>query len=138
MAPRKEKKLDTPSEPSVEFEKLVRIVSVLASEVEKLGAEVDALREELAAVKSEAIRKQGKSIQKVEEFNGEVIPDQNDNMRMSYADKIISARNACAILPPNLIVDGRHTAKNVGAICGFVVDDEMLDEVYSTFKHEVF
>lgn len=52
------------------------------------------------------------------------------SMRMNYQDKLISVKNATKILPPNMVVEGRHTKENVSAICGFFVDDEMLDEVY--------
>ena len=74
---------------------------------------------------------EGKSINKVETFNGEEEPKQRSNMSMGSKDKLLSAQNAVKILPPNLIVDGRHIAKNVSAICGFIVSEEMLDEVYA-------
>lgn len=80
------------------------------------------------------------SIQKVETYNGEEIPSMDEyqfGLKMNDQDKIISAINAAKILPPNLIVDGRHTAENIGAICGFIVDEEMLDEVYKQVKHEI-
>ena len=74
---------------------------------------------------------EGKSINKVETFNGEKEVEQRSNMRMDSRHKILSARNAVKILPPNMVVDGRHLAKNVSAICGFIVSEKMLDEVYS-------
>ena len=70
------------------------------------------------------------SIHKVEEFNGEVAEEYTGGMRMQYDDKIISMKNAIAILPPNLMEDGKHTASNIGAICGFIVTEEMYDELY--------
>jgi hypothetical protein len=81
----------------------------------------------------------GRSIHKVEDFAGEVATPVSEYVglnRMDYNDKIASARNACMILPPNLIVDGRHTAENVGAICGFIVTEEMLEDIYATITHE--
>lgn len=74
---------------------------------------------------------EGASINKVETFNGEKELSQRSNMSMDNKHKILSAQNAVKILPPNMIVDGRHLAKNVSAICGFVVSEEMMDEVYS-------
>jgi hypothetical protein len=80
------------------------------------------------------------SIQKVEDFNGEMIPqpyETDNNMRMNDDDKVRSMKNAVMILPPNLIVNGRHTKQNIQAICGFIVTDSMMNKVYKDFKHEV-
>ncbi len=76
--------------------------------------------------------KRAPALNKVETFNGEKHPEPREDtkMRMTYDDKIGSLRNATMILPPNLKVDGRHLPENCGAICGFIVTDEMLDEVY--------
>lgn len=73
------------------------------------------------------------TIQRVETVNGETpaIPREKNNLEMDYESKIQSMKNACAILPPNMIVDGRHTLENVEAICGFKATHEMMDEVYS-------
>ena len=60
-------------------------------------------------------------------------PYEDTKLRLNLADKIQSAKNATAILPPNLIVDGRHSKENIGAICGFIVDDDMWDMIY---EHE--
>lgn len=57
-------------------------------------------------------------------------PYEDTKLRLNLADKIQSAKNAAAILPPNLIVDGRHSKENIGAICGFIVDDDMWDMIY--------
>lgn len=57
-------------------------------------------------------------------------PYEDTKLRLNLADKIQSAKNATAILPPNLIVEGRHTKENIGAICGFIVDDDMWDMIY--------
>ncbi len=72
------------------------------------------------------------SIQRTERFNNEEPAQQKEdrNLRMSYDDKLVSAKNACKILPPNLTVDGRHVSENISAICGFLVDSEMIDEIY--------
>lgn len=60
-------------------------------------------------------------------------PYEDTKLRLNLADKIQSAKNATAILPPNIIVDGRHSKENIGAICGFIVDDDMWDMIY---EHE--
>jgi hypothetical protein len=73
----------------------------------------------------------------MEEFNGEVAPEPENNLRMKYDDKIRSMKNAIAVLPPNLIVHGRHTRENVQAICGFGIDVDMMDEAYADFKHDI-
>lgn len=57
-------------------------------------------------------------------------PYEDTKLRLNLADKIQSAKNASAILPPNLIVEGRHSKENIGAICGFIVDDDMWDMIY--------
>ena len=85
----------------------------------------------------EAKPKRGESIQRVEEFNNEVAPEKEDNLRMGYADKLISITNAIKILPPNMIKEGRHNKSNVEAICGFKIDDDMMDAVYAGYAHEV-
>lgn len=78
------------------------------------------------------------SIHKVEDFNGDVAPEvENDSrLKMGYNDKIASMKNVIKILPPNLIVDGRHVAANIEAICGFKIDEAMLDEAYRDFSHD--
>jgi hypothetical protein len=69
---------------------------------------------------------------------GEVEPEvrEDSNMKMGFEDKIISMTNAVKILPPNFIKDGRHKKEDVQAICGFIVTDEMMDDVYANFTHE--
>jgi len=71
-------------------------------------------------------------INKIETYNGELEPEakKETSLKMNYDDKLVSLKNATMILPPNLKVDGRHTARNCSAICGFEVTEEMLDEVY--------
>lgn len=49
--------------------------------------------------------------------------------------KIISMKNAIKILPPNMIIEGRHRKENVQAICGFMVTDKMMDEAYEGYTH---
>ncbi len=56
-------------------------------------------------------------------------------MGMDYECKIQSMTNAIKILPPNMIKDGRHLKENIQAICGFMVSDEMMDEVYKEYVH---
>jgi len=73
-----------------------------------------------------------KSIHHVEECNSEIVaePREERGLKMGYQDKLTSVKNACAILPPNLKVNGRHDTTNVTAICGFIVTKDMLDYVY--------
>ena len=73
------------------------------------------------------------SIHKIEDYAGEKEPTfrDADKMKMTHRNMIDSAVNACLVLPPNLIVDGRHTTGNVSALCGFKVDGDLLDEVYA-------
>jgi hypothetical protein len=59
-------------------------------------------------------------------------------MGMDYECKIQSMTNAVKILPPNMIKDGRHLRENIQAICGFMVSDEMMDEVYKSYTHPVY
>jgi hypothetical protein len=85
------------------------------------------------------IAKKASSIHKVEEFNGEVIPEQRESSiftNYTFDDKVFSARNAAKILNPKLVVDGRHSAENIRAICGFEITDELMDAIYDGFKHE--
>ncbi len=72
------------------------------------------------------------SIHKVEAYSGESAPAQRrDTLReMSLENKLQSIRNACAILPPNLKVNGQHTLANVSAICGFQVSPAQLELAY--------
>lgn len=103
---------------SENLETLVQIVDSLVTRVEALEAK-----------KPRNIA----SIHKVEDFNGDVatpVEEYSQGMKMDFEDKLISMRNAIAILPPNLMEDGKHTASNIGAICGFIVTDEMYDRLY--------
>lgn len=78
------------------------------------------------------------SINKIETFNGDVetTPYEERAMAMKFDDKIQSMRNAIAILPPNMVKEGRHDKANVQAICGFIVTDEMMDMAYEGIIHE--
>lgn len=91
---------------------------------------IQSIEERLDALEKIVYRK-APSIQKVEAFNGEEeIQREESNLKMQYEDKIASVQNACKILPPNLLVDGKHVPKNVSAICGFLVTEEMIDRAY--------
>jgi hypothetical protein len=78
------------------------------------------------------------SIQKVEEFNGEKVPDYTEsNMKMNHDEQVFSIINTLKILPPNMIINGRHSIDNVQSLNGrFRVTDELMDEAYSRFKHD--
>lgn len=79
----------------------------------------------------------GLSIHKVESFNEESVPAPGDGLKMTRNDKIISMVNAIKILNPKLIgSDGRHSAQNIGAICGFKVDHTMMDDAYQKLHTE--
>jgi hypothetical protein len=101
-------------------EKMLALSEAAIEEINELKARIEFLER----------KKTGASIQKLEGFNGEELPPVQDNTRMNDWDKLASIRNAIKILPPNLIVDGRHLASNIEAICGFKVSEEMLDAAY--------
>lgn len=98
--------------------------------INKLIERVDALEKSLIKVPKAS------AINRLELGETEPVLFEERAMAMKYEDKIGSMTNAVKILPPNMLVDGRHTAENVGAICGFIVSDEMMDDVYTNFKHD--
>jgi hypothetical protein len=106
------------------------IIQMVKQAIAPLAKALEELTVQVQNIEDVVYKKPAPSIQKMETFNGEVAPEPEDNMRMGTEDKIQSARNACAILPPNMIVNGRHIKENVEAICGFKVDDEFMDLVY--------
>jgi len=122
-----EEKIDKATESIIDYE---ATVDSLLERVFNLEVAVAQLLEK---------KPQGKSIQRVEKFNDEEVPEQRESsaIKMTDSDKIMSAKNAVKILPPNMIVDGRHSKENIGAICGFVVTDEMMEEIYFDFKHDL-
>lgn len=100
--------------------------------IEQLTKKTESLTERLDALEKTANSKPI-SINKIETFNGDVEPKQREktNLEMNNRSKLASMTNAVAILPPNLLVNGRHDKTNVAAICGFEVTDAMLEAVYS-------
>lgn len=104
----------------------------------KLSARIDKIEERLEAIEAKLFKKpvQEQTIQRVEAFNGETAPEPEDRMKMDYATKIQSMKNAIVILPPNFVVNGRHTRQNVEAVCGFKISEEMMDEAYQGYSHE--
>jgi chitinase len=96
------------------------------------------LRDRVSALESQLANRKGAStLHKVEAFNGEeATVKEETSLRMTYGDKLASMLNAIKILPPNRIVNGRHSPSDIGAICGFIVTQEMLDDVYSSYEHE--
>ena len=102
----------------------------LNERIDNLENEIDVLKREFAVKKTV---QPSKLLNKVESFNGEEVPEQKEpnKLKMNEADRLVSVKNACMILPPNMKVDGRHTTDNVSAICGFKVDEETLDLVYT-------
>jgi hypothetical protein len=79
---------------------------------------------------------QAPSINKLEAHSGDTVTTIEDykGISMGYDDKIQSMRNAIAILPPNMIREGRHSVENIQAICGFQVTEDMLDSAYEGLK----
>ena len=79
-----------------------------------------------------------KSINKVEAHTAEEAStvESYNGIKMGLSDKINSMRNAIKILPPNMIKEGRHSKSNIEAICGFKIDEDMMDQVYIDFVHE--
>ena len=100
-----------------------------------LQKRIDAL--ELAVLHPRHYEKLG-SINRTEICNGEqeVPPREESRAKMCPEDKIDSMRNAMKILPPNLIKNGRHHHENVQALCGFLINEEMMDQAYAGFKHD--
>jgi len=95
------------------------------------------LMERVEALESQVFRKDP-SINRVETFNGETeIPAREEtNIKMGDKDKLQSMVNAIKILPPNYVVDGRHSKENVSAICGFKASDDMMDKAYAMINGE--
>jgi len=123
----------------------VAAISETTDELAELKKEVKELFEKYKELDNKIERKNNKpkdqaSINKLEGFNNEQDsgPRDNERLRLTFSDKIVSAKNAAKILPPNLIVEGRHTRENISAICGFVVDDDMMDEIYTDLKHDPY
>ena len=80
----------------------------------------------------------GKSINRIEAHTGEVAStvESYSGMKMDESDKVQSMVNAIKILPPNMVVEGRHLKENIEAICGFKVSDEMMDAAYVGIVHD--
>ncbi len=115
-------------QPATETERIVK----LEAQIEDINEHLQKVLKQIA----ELTPKQIKTIHKMEAFNGDIAPEVvNDQMKMTLADKLISMKNAATILPPNFIVNGRHTRENIQAIVGFLVSEEMMDELYLTFSH---
>ena len=122
------KPVKLPIEPIQQLD-IKAVFASIADLLEPLNARLEKLEAKVFATAP-------KSIQHVETFNNETIPELVDNMRMNVDDKIQSMINAIRILPPNLMVDGKHTAGNIGAICGFIVDDDLLNIAYKDIVHD--
>lgn len=96
------------------------------------------LQERVKILEKKLEKPEGKSINRVEKFNDEVPStiESYNGLKMDASDKIISMRNAIKILPPNMVVNGRHLKENIEAICGFKVLDEMMDDAYEGIEHD--
>ena len=77
-------------------------------------------------------------LHKVEDFNGETVPEHEEKsygFKMSHEEKLQSMLNAIKVLPPNMIINGRHSVENVQALNVFKVTESMMDEVYKNYNH---
>ena len=74
-------------------------------------------------------------LNKIETHNGERTPEPKTKLGMDDEHKMQSMVNAIKVLPPNFVKDGRHSKENIQAIAGFNVTPEMMDTLYSKFKH---
>lgn len=105
-----------------------------------LEARVSELEAKKTAEKAPAPKSTAPSIHKVETYNGEQIPPQDKppiKDGWSYDDVLFTMKQVAMRLPPNLIENGRHSRENIEAICPFAVTEEMMDDLYAGFRHEV-
>jgi len=119
---------------------LVKILSELTEEVVQMRNSLVILHDKYSTLEREVFKPKVsyQSIVKNEDFNGKPLElREESNIKMNEEDKLFSISNCIKILPPNLIVNGRHVKENVTAICGFLVSDEQLDEVYKNFNHDI-
>lgn len=93
-----------------------------------------------AVEKDQKVLVEDKDINKFEKHDGPPpVNDWNDRpLSLNYDNKIQSMKNAIKILPPNMIVNGRHKVENIQAICGFSVSEQMMDEAYEGFVHQPY
>jgi hypothetical protein len=85
--------------------------------------------------------KKEESINNVEDFNGEVLPEFKEKSGMSQwseEEMIQSMINTCRVLPGNLMRNGRHTKENIQALNVFKITDELIDKVYENHYHDDF
>lgn len=115
-------------------------IALLYGRVAKLEEIVEGLQVIVAELQAaKPVPRVRSSINKTEEFNGEVEPEVRDSGmgHMGYEDRIQSCINAAKILPPNKIKNGRHSPEDIRALVGFPVSDEMMDDIYAKFSHEL-
>lgn len=97
-------------------------------ELEKLVNELTSRVESLEAKKVAV-----KSIHRLEAHSKDVQPEPRKEtiLKMNFEEQVRSMKNAIKILPPNMVdEEGRHKSKNISAICGFAVTDEMMELAY--------
>jgi hypothetical protein len=104
--------------------------------LEKVMVRLEILEEKFALLEKKKEQKETPSIMRVEagEMPHEVRP--GNDLLMDEEMKIQSMKNAIAILPPNYVVNGRHSVKNIEALCGFKISEEMMDKAYEGITHE--
>jgi hypothetical protein len=101
----------------------------------------NAAKERTETKENEEYKNSMNYLHKVEEFNGEEIPESQETslgFRMNREEKLQSVINTLRVLPPSMAVDGRHRKENVQALNCFQVTQEMLDEIYSTHEHDAY
>jgi hypothetical protein len=91
------------------------------------------LQEEITVLKTPAPKKAVKTIQSVETHNGEKEPEpRDDGMYLNTKDQINSMVTLICLLPPNMVDENnRQPLINVKAICGFAINEEMMDRAYA-------
>lgn len=106
-------------------------IQSLLKRILALEARAEEAEEKHDLLYARVFRTKGQSLNKAHGHTAETAPViEEDRTHIDDADKLQCVINAVRILPPNYMVDGRHTCVNVSAICGFPVTEEMLDMAY--------
>jgi hypothetical protein len=113
--------------------RIQKTMNTIVEKKQEKKAEEVRIKEEIAAKQDDIAT----DINKPERYYGVQMeePDTRLGQTMPMEFKLQSMLNAVKILPPNFVRDGRHKKENIRALCGFVITDEMMDEVYSNYKH---
>ena len=60
------------------------------------------------------------------------LPDEAGGMIMDKEGLFQSMKNAIMILPPNLLVNGRHTIENISSLVGYRITESQWDRLYES------